>query len=60
MSDWTSFHIEQAYRSAMALRGLDRRLGWGDLEHLRDAHRWLSEALERAEKHERKADGEEA
>ena len=58
--DWTGFHIEQAHRAAAALRDKRRRLGRGELEHLRDAHRWLSEALERAEEHERKADAKKA
>ncbi len=50
--DWTAFHVGQCYRGALALRDSDQRLGLADLQHLRDAHRWLSEALERAEEHE--------
>ncbi len=54
--DWTGFHIEQAYRAAEALRGNERRLGWQELEHLLDARKWLSEALERAEEYEAEAE----
>lgn len=53
--DWTAFHIEQAYRAAVALRSNERRLGWQELEHLLDAHRWLSEALEGAQRLEEEA-----
>lgn len=55
---WAEFYVGQAYRAAMDLRWLDRRLRYSALENLRDAKRWLDEALEIAEKIEEEAERE--
>jgi len=53
---WADFYVRQANRAAMDLRWLDRRLSWDSLEALRDAKRWIDEALAKAEAFETEAE----
>jgi len=53
---WADFYVCQAHRAAMDLRWLDRRLSWDSLEALRDAKRWIDQALEIAERLEEEAE----
>ena len=54
---WAEFYVRQAHRATMELRWLDRRLSYSALEDLRDAQRWIGEALEKAEQIEKEAEG---
>ena len=56
--DFMSFYVRQANRAAQDLRYLNRRLPYGDLEALRDAKRWIDEALAVAESFETEAERE--
>ena len=55
---WADFYVRQAYRAASDLRWLDRRLSYSSLENLRDAKRWIDQALDTAEWFEEEAERE--